>query len=111
MNISDTTHSAFIYPLFKYCTGTVSSAISVYFSHVDLLSHKMSRYINFQDNFSSEGTTVYSQGSEMIFDQIFMAGNFGNLGGCLNFASTEVVIKDCSFARNFANQGGVFFAI
>ena len=48
--------------------GTRSSAISVGFSHLDLLANSTKKLVNFSDNVAFDGTTIYSQSSEMVFD-------------------------------------------
>ena len=40
IDLLKTSHGAIIKPIFEYCSGTQSSAISLYYSHIDLLARK-----------------------------------------------------------------------
>ena len=111
INIIETSQSGFIDPVFERLSGSVSSAMSIYDSYVDLLARVVAERINFKYNIAMDGTTIYSTGSVMNFVNITMLGNYANEGGCLHFVSSRIKIEKSFFGRNVANQGGVFFAI
>ena len=70
ISITNTTHSAFIDSQFVRCIGNVSSTISLYDSHLDLLANTFAEYVNFEQNIG--GSTIFAQASEMLLNNIFM---------------------------------------
>ena len=69
--------------IFKTLYGTVSSAISVYDSYLSIRSYRWQNIDHFEDNISSEGTTIYGKIAAIMISRIKMRGNKSAKGGCL----------------------------
>ena len=99
---------------FKDLGGVLSSAISVYESRVNLISNRLrgkNERESFDNNTSSEGSTIFSVRSTILMRNITFIHNEGVRGGCIQIVSSELHVADSTFLYNNAELGGVIFAI
>ena len=66
---------------------------------------------HFIGNVSTKGTTIYSNKSIILIDNIAMVRNLAAKGGGVEIVNSEMIARDSKFIRNSALQGGVVFAI
>ena len=98
--------------IFENLSGEISSAVSVYNSRVYFQSREsVGKITAFKNNISNVGSTLYSVGSVIIFQNITSAYNTAVRGGCIQIVSSEFVALNSLFHDNHAELGGVIFAI
>ena len=97
--------------IFKDNSGTVSSAVSVYESRVNFLSIEGGSARQFDGNVASEGATIYSVRSTLLFRNITFYRNTGVRGGCVQIVTSELDAYQSTFEQNDAELGGAIFAI
>ena len=99
---------------FNKLTGSISSAISVKNSALLIQSSidvKEFDIAHFNDNASSEGSTIYSVSSTVLLRSIRMSHNYSSKGGSIYAVNSELDAYHSVFEKNTAKLGGVVFAI
>ena len=69
--------------IFSTLYGEIASAISVYDCNLVIRTTKKLKGVNFLNNVSSLGTTIYSFTSNIFMRNIIMSGNKSAKGGCI----------------------------
>ena len=98
--------------IFENLSGLTSSVVSVYESRVAFMSEKPTgAKIQFKNNVSDQGSTVYGVSSVIVFRNMTSAFNTAVRGGCIQIVSSEFEAIDSIFNNNNAELGGTIFAI
>ena len=98
--------------IFENLSGLTSSVVSVYESRVAFMSEKPTgSKIQFKNNVSDQGSTVYGVSSVIVFRNMTSAFNTAVRGGCIQIVSSEFEAIDSIFNNNNAELGGTIFAI
>jgi len=83
-NVDVERSSYFIDCIFEDLSGELSSAVSIYESRVTFLSAgDAGEVVQFKNNVSNLGSTLYSVNSVVLFRNITSAGNTAVRGGCI----------------------------
>ena len=67
--------------------------------------------MNFQNNVSSEGTSIYGFNAKILLRLISMDSNWSSRGGCIEINNSDLQVSNSTFTNNKGLQGGVIFAI
>ena len=111
IEFNTTTYSIFRNPVFKNLSSKMTSAISVIDSDLIIESDRDSNLIQFENNYSVEGSLIQSLEANLKLYNIKMSDNMGKVSGCLFLAYTNLYAVNLTIENNFGESSSFMVAI